>query len=71
MQLVSDRGFRRRFDSTVDTDYRLGDHLSWTMGAPVPETILIHRALEDAPEVEHDAAGAVPAPTADRDPPGA
>ncbi len=54
VQFIRDNGFRRRFSSRFYTYYRLGGYVYWTMGAPVDETILINRAVEerDGPGVE-------------------
>ncbi len=54
VQFIRDNGFCRRFASRFYTYYRLGDYVYWTMGAPVDETILINRAVEerDGPGVE-------------------
>ncbi len=55
VQFIRDNGFRRRFFSKMYTCFRLGDHVYWTMGAPLEDMILINRAQDEAA----DAGGAI------------
>ena len=44
VQFIRDHGVRRKFYSREYIYYDFDGHTYWTMGDPVPETILINRA---------------------------
>jgi hypothetical protein len=47
VELIREHGYRGRFHKTRLTYMNIDDHRYWSMGAPIPETILINRARND------------------------
>ena len=44
-QFIRDEGYAKKFFSKTYMYYDVDEHQYWTMGSPIPETILINRAL--------------------------
>jgi hypothetical protein len=45
VQFIRDHGYRRRYGRRWYVCLDVGQHRYWTMGAPLPATILINRAV--------------------------
>lgn len=49
VQFIRDRGYREQFGRSYYRRLDVNEHKYWTMGAPLPVTILINRAVIDRP----------------------
>jgi hypothetical protein len=45
--LLREHGYDRLYYGKTFRSIVIGEHYYWTMGAPLPETILVNRALKD------------------------
>lgn len=57
VQFIRDHGYREKFQRTWYTRLNVNGLKYWSMGAPLPATILINRAVIDAPSPYDDIAG--------------